>query len=267
MQYVKEYGRLLRKYNPLGAARWLLSRLKSHLGKSGRIASFIASLEHRLTRYQQELDFREFDQSHGTDTGRVIPLDKLDVNSKNTADGLWYEGISPRIFNQFMKNIDLTPEPHTFIDFGSGKGRVLLLAAEHGFRNVVGVEFAREIHEIAIKNAEIFNRGKADAVAFEFHLMDAVEYHFPESPLVIFFYCPFRGNVLDRVLANLNISYQHRPRPIHILFYGQNPTVISQFHSMGFSSREISLKRDWTRFLHYRGLIFSSPAASSSITT
>jgi len=256
------FKRLIRKYNPLGAVRWLLLKLKSLVKRCGPIVSWITSIENRISRFQIQLDYREFDLAHGTDTGQVIPLAKMDVNSTYTTDSLWYEGVSPRIFRQFMTNLNISPENMIFIDYGSGKGRVLMMAAEHGYQKVIGVEFAREIHEIAIQNAAIFNRGKANPAEFIFHHTDAVEYQLPDSPLVIFFYCPFLGRVLDRVLANINESFKRHPRPIHLLFYGQNPTAIEQFKSMGFRSREISLKRDWTRYLHYRGFIFSSPDAS-----
>lgn len=257
-----EIIRLIRKYNPLGAVRWLLHKLKLLLKSCGPVVTLLTSIENRISRFQMKLDHREFDLSHGTDTGRVIPLANMEVISTNTADGLWYEGISPRIFRQFMVHLAVAPENMTFIDFGSGKGRVLMLAAEHGFQKNVGVEFAREIHEVAIQNAAIFNRGKTNPAEFEFHHLDAVEYLLPLTPLVIFFYCPFLGTVLDQVLANIKTSSERHPRPIYILFYGQNPTAIHQFKSMGFRGREIRLKRDWTRYMHYRGFIFSSPDAS-----
>jgi hypothetical protein len=61
------------------------------------------------------------------------------------------------------------------------------------------------------------------------------------------------------VLGNIKASQARHPRPIHLLFNGQNPDVIAQFKKLGFPCREIKLKRDRTRFLHYRGLIFSAP--------
>src|SRR5215469_11495850 len=38
---------------------------------------------------------------------------------------------------------------YTFIDIGSGKGRMLFVAAEYPFEKVIGVEFAVDLHEIA----------------------------------------------------------------------------------------------------------------------
>jgi hypothetical protein len=36
---------------------------------------------------------------------------------------------------------------YTFVDVGSGKGRMLFVAAEYRFRKVIGVEFATDLHE------------------------------------------------------------------------------------------------------------------------
>lgn len=258
---------MVRKYNPLGAARWFLFHAKKMSRGYTPVQNVFSGLDQKLLRYQEELDHRQFDVLHGTDTGRIISLSNMTINSRNTAEGLWYEALSPRIFQQFMSHLALSPDGFTFIDFGSGKGRVLMLAAQAGFHKLIGVEFAREMHEIAIANSILFNRSRTVPANFEFYHMDAVNFPLPVAPLVIFFYCPFLGNVMEHVLANIRKSEEDHPRPILLLFYGQNPAVIRQFQSIGFQSREIKLKRDWTRFMHYRGVVFYSPAAAALVTT
>jgi hypothetical protein len=56
----------------------------------------------------------------------------------------------------FRKKLNIDPRNFTFIDFGSGKGRVLLIAAGLPFKAVVGIEFSRELHEIAVQNISRF---------------------------------------------------------------------------------------------------------------
>src|SRR5438045_1688063 len=41
---------------------------------------------------------------------------------------------------------------YTFIDVGSGKGRVLFVAAEYPFRKVMGVEFSNALHDAGVAN-------------------------------------------------------------------------------------------------------------------
>ena len=39
-----------------------------------------------------------------------------------------------------------------FLDYGSGKGAVLIHAKSLGFRKIYGIEFAKELHDISVKN-------------------------------------------------------------------------------------------------------------------
>ncbi len=47
-----------------------------------------------------------------------------------------------------------------FVDIGSGKGRVLIAAAEHPFLQVAGVEYSKELHEAALNNIRSAKRIK-----------------------------------------------------------------------------------------------------------
>ena len=53
-----------------------------------------------------------------------------------------------RPFRRLMRTLSLPPGSG-FVDFGCGKGRVLLLAAGFGFARITGVEFAKELCDIA----------------------------------------------------------------------------------------------------------------------
>jgi len=46
----------------------------------------------------------------------------------------------------------------TFIDIGCGKGRVLLMAAEHGFRKIIGIDFAADLCLTARGTVELYRR-------------------------------------------------------------------------------------------------------------
>ena len=43
----------------------------------------------------------------------------------------------------------------TFVDFGAGKGRVLMMACEYPFKQVIGVELSRKLHATASRNYNI----------------------------------------------------------------------------------------------------------------
>ena len=52
---------------------------------------------------------------------------------------------------------------YTFVDVGSGKGRMLFVAAEYPFRRVVGVEFSNQLHVEALENIKRLGIRGSDA--------------------------------------------------------------------------------------------------------
>lgn len=111
----------------------------------------------------------------------------------------------------------------TFVDIGSGKGRVVLLAAMRRFREVMGVELSPVLHRIAQRNLEIVRESGALISPTRLTLGDATELAVPQGPLVAYLYHPFRESiaaiVIDRIVSSLAAS----PRPAAIL-YG-HPTL------------------------------------------
>ena len=59
------------------------------------------------------------------------------------------------------------PDDKVFIDIGSGKGRVLLIAAEFGIKEVRGIEFSPVLCEIAKKNISIYKEKTKSKTAFK----------------------------------------------------------------------------------------------------
>ena len=112
----------------------------------------------------------------------------------------------------------------TFVDLGSGKGRVLLMAAPYGFKKIIGVEFIPEWHRVAQENirkyAEISAQENQPATAIEIEsfCMDALDFHFPDGPLVVYLFNPFPEPVLAAVLDRLRQSLLQNPRPAFLAY-------------------------------------------------
>lgn len=103
----------------------------------------------------------------------------------------------------------------TFVDLGSGKGRMLFVAAEMGFGRCVGVEFSRSLEAQAEENvARYRRRGKA---RIESVLADAGEFEFPAGDLVVYMFNPFGAETMRRVLANLARSMAETPRHVVVV--------------------------------------------------
>ncbi|MEZ4320501.1 MAG: class I SAM-dependent methyltransferase [Myxococcota bacterium] len=121
--------------------------------------------------------------------------------------------------------LDAIPDPErcTFVDLGSGKGRVVLLAAGRPFRRVVGVEHRRALHRRAQRNEAAYTG--PIVCRPEWVCADARAVELPDGPLVVFLYNPFGIEVLDAVLARIarpdvRIAAVHPPDSAYMAAHG-----------------------------------------------
>jgi SAM-dependent methyltransferase len=119
-------------------------------------------------------------------------------------------------------------EDFTFVDLGSGKGRVLLMAAPYGFKKIIGVEYMPEWHHVAEENIRKFvAENKIDA-AIQNLCMDARDFDFPAGPLVVYLFNPFPEPILAAVLERLRQSFFKNPRPLVVAYrYPELETLLN----------------------------------------
>jgi 16S rRNA G966 N2-methylase RsmD len=86
-----------------------------------------------------------------------------------------------------------------FMDYGCGKGKVLIGAARHGFALSRGIEYTERLHTIAVSNMR--KLGLTDKT--EVIHGDATEFFPSPKDRVLYFFNPFEGQVLDKTLQNI----------------------------------------------------------------
>ena len=112
------------------------------------------------------------------------------------------------------------PSDFAFVDLGCGKGRTLFVAAQHGFRPVIGVELNPRLAEIARSNVRAFaEAAPSQQCAVGVFCGDAVTYEFPPTPTVVFLFNPFGADTLRGVLANLERSLARVPRRVLVAYF------------------------------------------------
>lgn|SRR5262249_53054176 len=143
-----------------------------------------------------------------------------------------YQPIEAEIFRDIMErlldhlNSSSAPDSHsraacatfTFVDIGSGKGRALLLAAEHPFRRIIGIELLPELHAIAKQNVADLHARESLKSAVELQCGDAAQFSFPLEPLVVFVFNPLPEAGLRKVVTNLERSLRELWRPIFVIY-------------------------------------------------
>ncbi len=163
---------------------------------------------------------KSWDFLHGVDTCGEIPLTHLDFRSRNKAPGLEYQSHHPEIIRSSLSLLPIRFEDFAFLDFGCGKGRVLLVASEFRFKRIVGLELAPQLSKIARQNVKRFRSRVRRDTEIEVLTADATEYELPVEPQVLYFFSPFTLELMNEVLGKIERSLQQSPREMFILFSG-----------------------------------------------
>jgi hypothetical protein len=170
-----------------------------------------------------------FDSISGIDTtGRVL-LYSADGPTETNPFYLDYQPTPVRTMRALLRQLDSDVGSSTFVDFGSGKGRVLLIASEFRFARVIGVEFDEKLHRTACENISAF-RGRRRCQDVTSVLGRAEEFVVPSGDLVMYFFHPFEAGIMERVLDNVVRSYRQNPRRILLmLFRPSHAALVERF--------------------------------------
>ena len=172
-----------------------------------------------------------FDWQHGTSTMTWVDVEDFGAAGDNLAYSECYVATKARPLWTLLSSLDL-PRNSGFVDLGSGKGRVLLIAAQYGFRRIVGVEFSPRLCEYARRNIQIFKDRGRMAVEIDIVQSDASTYPIQPNQAVFFMFNPFRAVVMAQVLANLRRSVELAPRKIWLIY--NTPTQHDLIAKTGF---------------------------------
>jgi SAM-dependent methyltransferase len=226
----------------------LVPRFNRSLGERGLALTILRSpvlSYHLLREYLSAKSFgrvpehSEFDRKYGVNTDGEYDgwtfLSDLDIPSPNWIYGRNYTGIEPVRFCAILDDLAIRFEDFTFVDFGSGKGRALLMASEYPFKKIIGIEFSPQLNAIAGDNIGRYASPTQQCRQIETVQMDFTQYFLPPEPLVLFFYDPCEARILKQVLANIRASWLKTPRPIYIIYVAPAEEWILQ--SSGFLAK------------------------------
>lgn len=159
-----------------------------------------------------------FDFKYKTDTRNRISLEDLTVTGENKEHGSFYQPTMALSFNRLLDTIPL-PSESVLVDFGCGKGRVLLLAALRGIKKAVGIEFSPELCEIARNNVRIVEQATGSCLNISVIEGDVTHYEIEDDQNIFFLFNPFDDVILEAVVKNIQLSLRRRPREIAMIYY------------------------------------------------
>lgn len=164
-----------------------------------------------------------FDLEHGTETGGLTPGPELKTGHAHDRHNTAYYGVAPSILKRLIAQWKQTKPPHplkkySFIDFGAGKGRAMLIASEFNFKEVVGVELHPTLAKKCRRNIRIWKEKNKKIAPMRLVEADATEFIFPPGPCVVYLFNPFGAPVLHRVLKQIEKQFKDRPGDLDILY-------------------------------------------------
>jgi SAM-dependent methyltransferase len=202
--------RLLGPLHDLGTlARFVRERGVGYAGRVGALAV--------RGRWMAAAD-RCREARFGVSSEGNIPLRELAIDSENRALGFPYVPSPGLLVDTLLANIGEDLDRFSFVDFGSGKGRVLLVASHYPFREVVGVEFSPELHEIAEDNIRRYQSPSRRCRHVRSVCADAADFVLPDHDCVLYFNNPFAEPVFVQVLANVQSARERSRRKLYVLY-------------------------------------------------
>ncbi|MCW5611011.1 MAG: class I SAM-dependent methyltransferase [Rubrivivax sp.] len=200
-----------------GSSTVVMNRIRAKWRELG-LFGLLGLVPKNLQRLAQVYVDRQYDRRHGVKTAGYTHLHELMIDNPNKAFGIRYQPTTEKRMAAMFRNLPKDLSEFTFVDFGSGRGRVLLFAAQFNFKRIVGVEFSEELHRSALENVAVDARRLRRCDDIQPLHQDATTYELPEGPLVLYFFDPFRGPVMEKVLDNIRRSCLASRRKIYLMY-------------------------------------------------
>ncbi|MDQ6679956.1 MAG: hypothetical protein M3Y67_03195 [Pseudomonadota bacterium] len=166
---------------------------------------------------------RSFDRRCMVDTAGTEELEYLTAEAALKRHGNRYEPVKP---NDLRVLVGMLPTlaigEFDFVDLGSGKGRALFVAAEFPFKRCIGVEFAQELHEVAVHNIRSYRSEARRCSDIRSVHADAATFEFPLHPIVCFVNNPFGEALIAQMARRFDESVRSVPRPCFLIYLHAN---------------------------------------------
>jgi SAM-dependent methyltransferase len=184
-----------------------------------------------------------FDLAHHVDTGGLIYADGLSTGHQHDIHSSGYYATAPSLFRGAIEHWSATLEAspfrladYAFVDIGCGKGRVMLLASEYAFREVIGIELNPQLASTARRNLHRWMRRKRWVPLVSRFWRpgilrpgkpiprvrilegDALSTPLPDGPVLLFFFNSFEEEMVRLWLDSLVEAAATRSAPIDVIY-------------------------------------------------
>jgi len=145
-------------------------------------------------------------------------LDTLTIAEGDRSKSSPYEALNYFILENLLESFcKLFPREKSLIDVGCGKGRVMVAAAHYGFKNIIGVDFAKELCAAAERNINKIKTQFPDTT-FNIYCKDILNYAINADDKVFFLFNPFNKEIMEKFLEKIDRSVKEHRRTIYFIY-------------------------------------------------
>jgi SAM-dependent methyltransferase len=154
---------------------------------------------------------------YGISTFAPVELNKLTIVNGDISKSSPYEAANYYLLEKLFTAFRKSSNADSLIDLGCGKGRVLVVAAHFGFRNITGIDFATELCEEASANMKKLQQ-KFPYIKWKVINDNVANYNISPGDSVFFMFNPFMEEIIENFLEKLERSCQQFPRTTWFLY-------------------------------------------------
>ena len=170
-----------------------------------------------------------FDLKYNTKTSSWLPKKYFPISIPNLRHGVRYRASYTKVVydglkiaNNFLKHHGCSQNQATFVDFGCGKGKVVIQAKKDGnFKEVVGIDYCDSFITDARENLKASNTEGVSLLN-----LDATTFLGYGDVNVVYLYNPFDDKILARVIRNIVLSGKKTVviynKPVHAELFDHN---------------------------------------------
>lgn len=120
------------------------------------------------------------------------------------------------------------------IDFGCGKGRVLIMAAYHGCKYLTGYEIDTDRYNLLLNNIECFQNTYNNHSEILVFNISADKINIDDSANKFFFFNPFHLKIYMKVINEIGTSLKRKTRKVYLFLYKPQVDTIKYIDSLDY---------------------------------
>ena len=200
----------------------MIARFRNrNLAELGRLA--VLNVQHGLlsltpsARRHKRTD-KEFDRLWGTDTSTGVSVRELGFDTSKADEYRRYDPSGEWMLRDPVAALGLDPTKYDFIDYGAGKGRVMMLAMEMKFLSVAGIELSDRLCAVARSNIARFAERSGIATPARVLNADATAIAPEGRHILAYFYNPFGATIMAAVRRQLEDALRASAESVTIVY-------------------------------------------------